>query len=402
MQLDALIRLSDETEAALGRTIESVSHFIFTHPELGMEEYESSAYLAALMQENGFTVQKPYAGMETAFYAEYGDPDGPVIAFLAEYDALPGYGPQKKPAHACGHNFIAASTVGAALVLKALKPHFHGRIVLFGTPAEETYGGKADMARQGCFDRVDAAFQAHPARETTVSGASLAMRTYEFRFKGKAAHASASPHEGVNALDAVMLMFAGVNALRQHVLPTTRIHGIVTDGGAAPNIVPDDAACLYFIRAPKKTYRDEVVRRVIDCARGAALMTGAELQAKETELALDDCVELPCLTGLMQKELTRAGLPVCAQTGAEPSSGSTDVGNVSYACPTQYADVALRPDMTCDCHEEAFLNEADSPEAMDALHRAVRALCGAALTLYQDPALLRQAREEFNTRVKGA
>ncbi|MBQ6836492.1 MAG: amidohydrolase [Clostridia bacterium] len=224
---------------------------IFKHPEMGNEEYYSSKFLVTEMEKRGFRVQYPYGGLDTAFRCEIGE-GSPKIAFLAEYDALPGYGPNKdQNGHACGHNWIAACTFGAADVLAQLKEHFNGTIVYIGTPAEEGTGGKVDLVNAGCFEDIDAAFQMHltGGEKTELNGSSLAIDSLEFTFEGKAAHAAGAPWDGINALDAAYLMINGINALRQHVKPDTRIHGIIAEGGMAPNIVPNHAVYMVFCRA---------------------------------------------------------------------------------------------------------------------------------------------------------
>lgn len=266
-----------DIENELGTEIEEVCDFIFNNPELGEEEYISSKYLVDKMKEYGFDTTYPYCNLDTAFRAELGDNDGPTIAFLAEYDALPGYGENKEAGHACGHNWIAASTLGACIVLSKLKEDFKGKIVLIGTPAEETTGGKCDLVKAGAFDDIDICYQMHIEAFNNINCRALAIDSLEFSFEGVAAHAASHPHMGVNALDAVQLTYAGINALRQHVKSDVRIHGIVSNGGEAPNIVPEKAACKFFVRASERSYLNEVTKKVINCAKGAELMTGAKL-----------------------------------------------------------------------------------------------------------------------------
>lgn len=378
------LQLKDEVYA--------ISDYIFDNPEIGDEEFLSSKYLVDLLRKYGFKVEYPYLGMETAFRAELGNTDYPTIAFLSEYDALPGYGIQRENAHACGHNWIAATTVGAALVLSKLGKIFEGKLVVIGTPAEETVGRKVDMVKKGIFDDIDAVFQMHLSVNTSLNATALAMDSYEFKFKGKASHAAAYPHEGINALDAVNLTFAGINALRQHVKPDVRIHGIITDGGYAPNIVPDNCACRISIRASKRSYLNEVSEKVKNCARGAAIMTGTELEISNFENSYDDLIVNSTLKELAYKNFTEAGFDDFSDEAENP--GSTDIGNVSYAAPTIYGNIKIG-DGTVKVHEEDFLKYANSDEAKEKALMVVKAFAYSAVDLCKNPEILKKAREEF-------
>ncbi|MBP2645600.1 MAG: amidohydrolase [Firmicutes bacterium] len=297
----------DSVVLELKEKLEGISDYIFEHPELGDEEYLSSQYLVNILLENGFKVQYPYLGVQTAFRAELGDDDGITIAFLAEYDALPYCGEEKKAAHTCGHNWIAGSTVGAALALSKIKEVFTGKVVVLGTPAEETIGRKIDLVNKGAFDDIDAVFQMHLCETTNLKAKALAMDSWGFEFKGKASHAAAYPHEGINALDAINLTFAGINALRQQLKPDVRIHGIITEGGEAPNIIPERCTCQFYVRSEKRSYLTQVSEKVKNCAKGAALMTGAKLDIKQFENSYDDLVLNSQLIELMHKNLKKAG-----------------------------------------------------------------------------------------------
>jgi amidohydrolase len=311
---------------------------------------------------------------------------------LAEYDALPGYGPEKKPAHACGHNWIAASTVGAAVMLAKLKARYKGRIVVFGTPAEESAGRKIDLAKQGAFDDMGAIFQMHLYENTNLKARALAMDSWEFRFAGKASHAAAYPYEGINALDAVNLTFAGVNALRQQLQPDARVCGIITEGGEAPNIIPDKGVCKFYVRAARRDYLNAVSEKIKNCARGAALMTGAALEIREFEGAYDDLMLNHALLNLMYKNMRIAGFEEFSMEEEIP--GSTDVGNVSHRAPVLYGNVGVA-EGEARVHEEAFLNHANGAEAKEKLSMTAKAFVLSALDLLNDPGLLARVREEF-------
>ncbi|MGL5329621.1 MAG: M20 family metallopeptidase [Peptostreptococcaceae bacterium] len=393
MKLEELNKLAYEVEDKLKDEIENVSDFIFNNPELGGEEYISSKYLVDKIKEYGFEVTYPYCNIETAFRAELGDEEGPTIAFLAEYDALPGYGTNKELAHACGHNWIAAGTFGASIVLSKLKEHFKGKVVLIGTPAEETIGYKYDLVKCGAFDDVDVAFQMHIEAYNNINCKALAMDSLEFSFKGVAAHAASHPHMGINALDAVQLTFAGINALRQHVTSDVRIHGIICDGGDAPNIVPESASCKFYVRAEDRTYLEEVKQKVINCAKGAELMTGASLYYRYFENSFDNIINNKYLQHLMKESLHDVGITDLLESNDGPT-GSTDIGNVSQVCPTMYTEIALEIKPIVRVHEEEFLKYANSIEAYDKLHKSVKAMVNSSLRIYKEEELLIKIKKD--------
>ncbi|CEN78455.1 M20 family metallopeptidase [Paraclostridium sordellii] len=390
--IESIKKRAYEIENELGKEIQEVCDFIFNNPELGDEEYISSKYLVDKIKEYGFDTTYPYCNMNTAFRAELGDHDGPTIAFLAEYDALPGYGENKEPAHACGHNWIAASTLGACIVLSKLKENFKGKIVLIGTPAEESTGGKCDLVKGGAFDDIDVCYQMHIEAFNNINCKALAMDSIEFTFKGVAAHAASHPHMGVNALDAVQLTFAGINALRQHVKSDVRIHGIVSDGGEAANIVPEKASCKFYIRASERSYLNEVTKKVINCAKGAELMTGAKLTYRNFENPFDNIINNKVLQDITKNNLIEAGITDILE-GKDGPVGSTDIGNVSQVCPTMYTEIALDINPMVYVHEKEFLNYANSKEAYDKLHKSVKAMVGCALEIYLEDGLLDEIKK---------
>lgn len=379
------------------KQILDISEFIFSNPELGDQEFVSSAYLVQLLKDSGFRVEYPYCGLPTAFRAEFGDQPGPKVGFLAEYDALPGYGPEMKPAHACGHNWIAASTVGAALLLSRQTPPVKGTIVVFGTPAEETFGRKIDLVKHGVFDDIDATFQLHLSDSTNLRARALAMDSVRFEFIGRATHAAAYPQNGINALDAVNLTFAGISALRQQLAPDVRIHGIITDGGKAANIIPERGVCEFYVRAEKRAYLNEVTEKVKNCARGAALMTGAKLNIGAFENSYDDLLVNPVLNELMFDCLTKAGITDFSDV--PEMAGSTDVGNVSHRAPTLYGNMGVGGGK-CGPHEAAFLPHVNSAEAQEKLLMSAHAFADAATRLFSDPALLGRVKAGFLEQTK--
>lgn len=376
------------SEDALASEIEAISEYIFEHPELGNEEYISSKYLVEKLKEHGFKVIYPYLNLETAFRAELYCGKGPKIAFLPEYDALPGYGPDKTQiAHACGHNWIAASTLGAAIALSRLKDKINGTIVVIGTPAEETVGGKCDLVNRGAFSDIDAAIQMHLGAENNMNVLTLAMDSIEFRFHGVASHAAAYPEKGVNALDAVQLMFAGINALRQHMRGDARVAGIVTEGGAACNTVPDLAACRFYIRAKDRAYLEELTQKVINCAKGAELMTGATLEYFNFENSYDDLVYHEGLRTSLRANLETLGVAAFVDSDAE-ASGSSDIGNVSHVCPTVYCELDTGARPKAYAHNEDFLDYVHGENAKRTLHIATKAMAATALDIFEEPGIL--------------
>jgi amidohydrolase len=381
MEISELKKELFAAEDAFAPEAERVSAYIFNHPEIGGKEYRSAEFLTARAEELGFTVTRPYCGMGTAFRCEYGDGDGPKVAFLAEYDALPGYNNSPDGsglAHACGHNWIAASTLAACAALKAVKPSFHGKIVWLGTPAEENLGAKVDMAKAGAFDDIDAAFQFHLGKHNCVEPAELAMCDFYYTFTGRASHAASSPQDGINALDACNLTFAGINALRQHVTPDVKLHGIITEGGAACNIVPDHCVMQYYVRAGQKDYLEQVIERVNNCARGAALMTGCTLDIKRAKNTYYDVKQDPLLREKMRENLAALGVRDF-EKGSVFKAGSTDMGNVSYACPTCYCYMGVGEYSDADTHDRRFVDVADSELAHGLLHTAAKAMAATAL-----------------------
>lgn len=385
-----------EIENILKKDIEEVSDYIFKNPELGNEEYKASKYLVNKLKENGFNVEENYCGMKTAFRAEKGS-GSPKIAFLAEYDALPGYGKEKRPGHACGHNWIVASTYGSALTLSKIIDKLGGTVILIGTPAEETVGGKVPMVEQGAFDDIDIVLQSHLESQNNIACKTLAIDCIKFQFRGRASHAAAHPEDGINALDAINLMYAGIGCLRQHIKSDARIHGIITQGGDAPNTVPDFTEAKFHIRSESRKYLDELTKKVINIAKGASLMTGTEVFYEKFENSFDNLVNLKSLQKLMKKNLEEVGIENINEEG-KGASGSSDIGNVSQVCPTMYTEIALDIEEVCHVHDEAYLKYVNSLEAYDKLHKAVKAMCGVALEIYNNEKLLQEIKKEFNER----
>ena len=363
---------------------EEISKWIYDHPEDGDQEFLSSAYLCEQLKEEGFSVQLPYGSLKTAFRCELkGSKPGPTYAFLAEYDALPGYGEEHNElGHACGHNWIGAVCAGVGLMFAQRKEELEGTIVIMGTPAEETTGGKCVLVEEGAFDDVDFAFQLHLGAENNAHVVTLAMDSLEFTFHGLAAHAAAYPHLGVNALDAVNLMFTGISYLRQQMRNDTRVHGIITKGGEACNIIPDLCVCKFYIRAADKAYMEEISAKIINIAKGASLMTGAQMEYRNFENTYYDLINLESFQQLYVENAKLCGSGDFVDSDAD-ASGSSDVGNVSHVCPMMYSELALGGPTPAYAHDVKFLEYLKLPCADDKLKKGIISLCLTVFDLYE-------------------
>ena len=312
---------------------------------------------------------------------------------------MPGFGENGEPAHACGHNWIAAVAAGTGVVLGEMLDHFKGTVSVIGTPAEETYGGKILMLEEHLFDDVDIVLEAHMEERTDIMAPALAMDSLRFSFKGKAAHAAQYPHEGVNALDAVMLTFAGINAMRQQVTPDIRVHGIITDGGQAVNIIPEKAECDFYVRGKKRAYVNRITERVINCAKGAELMTGAELTITRPDPSFDDIVTIPILGELAEKNMQANGFGRVYRDW-EATPGSTDIGNVSNRVPTLYTEIALDDNILFKVHNAEAVKYADSDMAHARLHQMIKSFAGIALDLFEDHSLIETAKAQLKEQTE--
>ncbi len=359
---------------------------IHAHPELGFEEHNAVAWLEEALAEGGFAVERGAGGLPTAFRAVHpAQKPGPRVALLAEYDALPELG------HACGHNLIATIAVGAALGLAPFKSDLPGALSVLGTPAEEGGGGKIKLIQAGLFRDLDAAMMVHPSDQTLVDRGSLAITEVEIAFHGVAAHASSEPERGVNALDAVIQTFIGLNALRQHIRDGARVHGIITHGGVKPNIVPEYAAARFYVRAAENEYRDELVDKLRRCAEGAALATGASLEFRLVGHAYKAIRPNRALAAAFARHIEALGYPVEKPEGGV---GSTDMGDVSWEVPAIHPYIRIGPGVIPG-HSRKFCEAARAEPAKNAMLAAAKALAAVCLDLWTDPTLFRQVQAEF-------
>ena len=359
---------------------------IHANPEEGFQEEQASGWLCAYLEEQGFAVERNYCDLATAFLASTGN-ERPRIALLAEYDALPGLG------HACGHNLIAAMSVGAATAAKSIVDATGGSIAVIGTPAEEVYGGKAIMAERGAFKGLDAAMMVHPGSRNSVLTGALACTTLYVEYFGREAHAASRPEQGINALDALLLAFNAVAALRQHIRDSARVHGIITHGGDAPNVVPGHTTAVFLVRAADEAYLEEMKQRTLACFQAGAEATGARL-----EYRWDEVQYAPLHTNVPLAEAFRRNLTALGRVVEDPPSsramGSTDVGNVSMLVPTIHPSIAVAPRET-SIHTPEFARLAAAKEGHAALIDAAKALAMTAVDLLVDDDLRKKTAAAF-------
>lgn len=393
-----------------------MSDWLYQNPEIGHKETKAVELLTGFLKEKGWKVEvgldkiAPYwepilekawkiKNLPTVFRATYpGQQGGPTIAFLVEYDALRG--PGGKAFHGCQHNMQSPIGIGAAVALaEVMKDQkIPGQLVIWGTPAEEIPPPvKAIMFDSGCFKGVDAAIMFHGGDKTTYANAGpsgMALDALEFVYKGKPAHASMVPWEGRSALDAVLLMFHGIDALREHSDPGTRMHGVITDGGAAPNIVPERAATVWFVRHFKRPYVDMQVQRVKDIANGAALMTGTTLTI-ESQGRYDNSINISALEKLSFQYAKEFGAADPEEpTPCPPATGaSTDYGTVSFNIPSITVSVKSAP-KGCPGHSQELADATLSQLGHDALITAAKVEASLAYDLLSKPALLEQVKKE--------
>jgi amidohydrolase len=378
-----LLRVADSLTGPVG----SLSRALHAHPELSLEEVRSSERLVRYLRSEGFQVRRGVAGLPTAFVArKRGRRRGPRVAFLAEYDALPGLG------HACGHNLIAAAAAGAGAALGRVIGRLKGEILVIGTPAEETIGGKAFMVDRGVFRSVDAALMFHPSTEDRVYTTSLACHSLEVVFRGRAAHAVASPEKGINALDALLRLFRALEDLRRRLPPEVRMPGVIVEGGRRANIVPDRAVGRFTLRARDLRTLARVERGFRRAVREAERATGARAAIRSLDHPYAEMVTSHVLADVFKKELLRLG----RRTVDTPRKGmgSLDMGNVSQQVPSIHPYVAIAP-RHAPLHSAAFARLAGGARGRAGLRVATRALALTALHILSDGDLLERARAEL-------
>ncbi len=379
-------RLGAAVDDILPEALE-LSHRVHANPEVAYQERQAAAWSAELLARRGFAVTTRAGGLETAFVARRaGARPGPVIAFLGEYDALPEVG------HGCGHNLMCSSSAAAAIAAAgALGDDFAGEIRFIGTPAEEAGSGKVTMLEQGVFDDVDVALQIHPSDRTNAEIACLAIADLDATFHGKLAHASADPWLGRNALDAIVLLYSMVAQWRQHLKPRERVHGIITHGGAAPNIVPDLTSGRWFLRTPIDEDLDPMIERFREMAAAAAAATGTTVVVTEAPNRMRTMLNNQVLLEIWRQELEAAGW----QDGPiDMNAGSTDMANVSHEVPTIHPMMAIAPEGTPG-HSREFAEHAGGADGDAMLPVAIRVLAATGVELIERPELVEGAWAEL-------
>ncbi len=378
---------------ALRKDILEISDWLYDHPEWGSEEYKSVEYLTKTLKKRGFRIERRTAGVPTAFTATQGR-SAPKIAFLAEYDALPGIG------HGCGHNMIAAAALGAGIAVSRLLPELGGTIRIVGTPDEEARGkygaSKALLVKAGVFKDIDAVLMMHGGTRYCVGKPALAAQYMQIIFKGRTAHAAASPHKGINALDAAILTYVGVNTLRQHVRRDANvvIHGVIAEGGKAANVIPDLAILKYGARSTDTNYVRELVTKIRNCAIGAGKATGAKVSFV-VDMPMFEAIKnnIP-LEDLAAGNLRTLGVRVedPAKTRREMPGGSNDLGNVTQVVPAVSIGAKICPDGTPG-HSVRFMEATKTAEGRSGLMVATKAMAMCAVELIMNRQLLKRVKD---------
>jgi amidohydrolase len=389
--LESLKSRATQAVDAVAHDLWDLALRIHANPELCYKEEKAAAWLSEFLEKRGCQVERGAGGVPTAFRAEVpGTGAGPTVAILAEYDALPKIG------HACGHNIIATAAAGAgagaAALVAAGRLPVPGRLVVIGTPAEEGGAGKVRLLEAGVFRDVDVAMMIHPLARTRLWRQSLALMKVKAEFHGQAAHASSAPWKGVNALNAVIGLFNGLDAMRQQLRPDARVHGVITVGGQQANIIPEYTAAEFYLRSPDRAYLPELRRRFEAAAQGAALATGCRGEVTVDPVVHDPVRPNHAMLAVFGKNLERIGFPVDPEdTGG---AGSTDAGNVSQALPLIHPYIRITADDTPN-HSRDFTTAAASPMARAGMLAAAKALALTALDLLATPEAVAAAKAEF-------
>ena len=389
--MEILNKLENKFSEIFG-DLKELNEYIYKNPELGRKEFKACEAHKNLLKKYGFEVEENYIGIPTAYLAKYSSgKKGIKIGYLAEYDALPEIG------HGCGHNILGTTSIGAGILLKEYIDEFGGEVLIFGTPAEETFGAKVDMAEAGCFDDIDVAMISHPTgKNHEKSGTSQAMEALQFTFRGKTAHAAGDPYNGINALDGVIQFFNSINALRQQTKTSARIHGIISNGGEAANIIPDLAVANFYVREATTKEMLKLSERVKNCAKGAALATGTSLEIENYEYTFKHLVTNEKLSSIYTKNLELQGIKDIPMS--DPT-GSSDCGDVSHHCPTIHT---YFPISKCELtgHSIEFAKATITEEAYQGMKEAIFALVMTGKDILSDPNLLKEIKDEFNQMKK--
>jgi len=383
-----LSKIIDETVERERSALVKLSKDIHANPELRFEEHKAAGWIAELLRARGFEVEQGVAGMATALRARKGT-SGPRVAILGEYDALPEIG------HACGHNLIAMSAVGAFLAAAAVAERTKGEVVFLGTPAEEGGGGKIRMIEGGIFEGLDAAMMFHPFDRDMLAHPALASAWIQMKFKGAPAHAAAAPHDGKSALQACMDTFRLIDGQRVRFRDGVRVHGYITNGGQAVNIIPEDASCEFSVRA-RDTNELARVRAIVErCAQAAALASEVELSLT-SRLGYRDMMNNMTLARAFGQHLSALGRDV-AETDPRVGAGSTDMGDVSHVVPSIHPYLAIVDENVALCHQHAFAHAAASDRGFTTALEAAKAMARTAVELLVDDELRAHVRAEWTS-----
>ncbi|WP_438315702.1 M20 family metallopeptidase [Sporosarcina sp. FA9] len=363
-----------------------LSTYIHSNPELGNEEYKAVHSITEALRANEFEIETGLAGLETAFKATFKSGKGDfTIGLICEYDALVELG------HGCGHNLQPSSIIGAAISLSKMLEGHSVTLEVIGTPAEETTSGKIPMAQQGCFDHLDIALMMHAGDRTTVDGRSLAVDNFVFDFKGVESHAAVAPEKGISALDGVLMTFNGMEYLREHVRSDVRIHGIITDGGIAPNIVPGKATARFSVRASDREYLNEVVKRVHNVVHGAALATGTTVEIQKVK-SLESKLNVQKLNDVLLENAKIVGATNI--TPPRERTGSTDFSIVTHRVPGACIRVSFVPLGTSN-HTKDWVVASNSEEGNKAIVTAAKVIGATCLDIISSKELQESIKDEF-------
>ena len=397
MGTDELVRALRGHVGAVLPLLRDVADDIHAHPEVRFTEHHAAARLSAELERQGFEVVREYARMPTAFTGRWSSPGvlpgakAPTVAIFCEFDALEGIG------HACGHNLIAASGLGAAFALKTwlMEATTPATLLVVGSPGEEGGAGKVPMIEAGVLEGVDVAVMIHPGAVDCVDMQSLSRVARDIGFTGRASHAAAAPEKGVNALDAATLTLTAIGLLRQQLPADARVHAVVVDGGQVPNIIPETSAIRMFIRSPDQAVLlSDLVPRVEACAHGAAIATGCEVTIEERTPPYSAMVQNPVLAGLAEEAFALLGRVNQPDNG---TSGSTDMGNVSWLVPSLHPKIQLQPDVVP--HTREFAAAAGSEAATKTIADGAVVLAATAARVLAEPALLAEIAAAFREQV---
>ena len=360
---------------------------LYDHPETAYQEHNACQWLSEFVSKHGFTVETAIGGVETAFSAKLPEKHvtKPSIAFLAEYDALPKIG------HGCGHNLIASASIGAFIALHRAWPKPPGAVQLIGTPAEEGGGGKARLAEAGVFEGVDFSLMFHPGHANRMGSNSLGRIKAQVEFFGQTAHAATAPEKGINALDAMIGAYNNISFLRQQMPAIGRIHGVITSGGDAPNIIPDYAAGLFYIRSLERDYLDVLFKRFEECCKGAAQASGCSVKITVLPPSLEPMKRNLFMESVWQANMASIGQKPCLTNGP---NGSTDLGNISHIMPVIQPYLALCSEEIA-AHTVGFADATQSPTGRNVLINAAKLLAMTAVDYLDSETIREAAAQEF-------